>query len=218
MKKYDLAVFDLDGTVLDTTEGVLAAVKYTIQEFGLEMPSEGKLRSFIGPPIQESFAKEYNLSDDVIEKMAETFRERYKNFELFRASPYKNIYDLLRQLKRNGIESAIATYKRESYALPLLSHYHFNDYMISMHGSDDANQLRKQDIIQLCIGDAEILDVRRVVMIGDTVHDAVGAEKIGADFIGVTYGFGFKSKEEAKTIKTIGFCDTPLEIMKLVQD
>ena len=70
MGKYEIAVFDVDGTLLDTTEGVLASVKYTIDKMGFEPLSEDVLKTFIGPPIQDSFAKAYNLSGDILQDLS----------------------------------------------------------------------------------------------------------------------------------------------------
>ena len=88
MGKYEIAVFDVDGTLLDTTEGVLASVKYTIDKMGFEPLSEDVLKTFIGPPIQDSFAKAYNLSGDILQDIATCFRNRYKDYELLKAVPY----------------------------------------------------------------------------------------------------------------------------------
>ncbi len=218
MNKYDLVIFDLDGTVLNTTEGVLAAVKHTIKQFGFNMPSDQTLESFIGPPIQDSFAKLYGLSGDILQDIATVFRNQYKDVDLLKAKPYEGIYDLLSELERRGMRSAIATYKREDYALTLLKHYKFDEHMRIMHGGDHENKLKKSDIIRICIDEADIRDLSRVVMIGDTFHDAVGAKNMGVDFIGVTYGFGFNSKEEIDSVRSIGFCDKPMDILKIIGD
>lgn len=213
MKKYDLAVFDLDGTILNTTEGVLSAVKYTIKKMGFEMLSDEALFLFIGPPIQDSFAKAYGLSGDILQKIATVFRNQYKDADLFKAEPYEGIFKVLQELLDHKIIPAVATYKREDYALTLLKHYHFDKYMPIMHGADHENKLKKQDIIKMCIAEAGIADYSRVVMIGDTIHDSIGASKLGIDFIGVTYGFGFKAKEDLNEIKSVGCAEVPMQIL-----
>ena len=91
MGKYEIAVFDVDGTLLDTTEGVLASVKYTIDKMGFEPLSEDVLKTFIGPPIQDSFAKAYNLSGDILQDIATCFRNRYKDYELLKET-YPDAY------------------------------------------------------------------------------------------------------------------------------
>ena len=215
MGRYNLVVFDLDGTILDTTEGVLSAVKYTIQEMGYIMPEDNVLKTFIGPPIQDSFAKTFGLSGDILQKIAGIFRRRYKGSDLLKAKPYEGIYEVFRKLSAQSIISAVATYKREDYAIDLLKAYHFDMYTQIMHGADHENKLKKQDIIRKCISEACIDDYRSVVMIGDTIHDADGASELGIDFIGVTYGFGLK-KDNLSQVVSIGFADTPIGLLNFI--
>lgn len=216
MNRYDLAVFDLDGTILDTTEGVLSAVKYTIMKMGFPMLSDETLSTFIGPPIQDSFAKNYGLSGEILQEIATVFRNQYKDVDLLKAVPYEGIYEVFQGLKDRDITPAVATYKREDYALTLLKHYHFDQYTGIMHGGDHENKLKKQDIIRLCMTEAGVSDYARVIMIGDTVHDAVGAEKLGVDFIGVTYGFGFKMPQDLAGIRSVGCIAAPVDLLKLI--
>lgn len=96
--KYKLVVFDVDGTLLDTTEGVISAVKYTIKKHGLEELEENDLRKFIGPPIQDSFARQYGLEGEILQDLATTFRNQYKDVDLLKAKPYDAIYDIMDSL------------------------------------------------------------------------------------------------------------------------
>ncbi len=216
MSKYKLAVFDLDGTLLDTTEGVLSSIKYTINHFGFKMLGDDDLKKFIGPPIQKSFADTYNLSGDILQEIATVFRDRYKGDDLFKAKPYDEIFDMLKNLTDAGVVCAAATYKREDYAIKLLKHFGFDKYMNIMFGSDHENKLKKSDIIEKCLYAAKIKDKALAVMIGDTINDAVGAEQIGIDFIAVTYGFGFKSVNELNEIKMTGCADNTKNIQKFI--
>lgn len=213
--KYRLAVFDLDGTLLDTTQGILASVRYTIQYFSLPPLSQDLLLSFIGPPIQNSFAKAYGLSGSILQEIATVFRMDYSNHNLLKASPYCGIYDLFQSLSDAGVQTAIATYKREDYALTLLKHFGFEQYTSIMFGGDHENELKKKDIIMKCLKAAYIDDYESVVMIGDTLHDAVGASELGIDFIAVTYGFGFKPGINYVGNYT-GYADTPIDILNLI--
>ena len=77
-------------------------------------------------------------------------------------------------------------------------------------------QLKKEDIIRKCIDKAEIKDFSKILMIGDTIHDSEGAERIGIDFLGVTYGFGFKNEEDWISLKCIALVDSPLQIINAI--
>ena len=213
MSCYELAVFDLDGTLLDTGKGVLSAVRYTVKELGLEMPDDDTLKTFIGPPIQDSFARTYGFEGPVLQEIATVFRNFYSTKTLLEADLYDGIPELFDKLCKRGIKSAVATYKREDYAVKLLKHFGFDRYTDIMYGGDHENKLKKQDIIEKCIVSAGVSDISKVVMIGDTVFDAVGAEKIGADFIGVSYGYGFKTLDDIKEVKSIGGAQRAVDIL-----
>lgn len=213
--KYQLAIFDLDGTLLDTTQGILRSVEYTIRSFSLPSLCQEDLLSFIGPPIQDSFARFYGLSGNILQDIATVFRANYSGSNLLKAKPYFGIYDLLEQLSNRDIKVAVATYKREDYAVKLLRNFGFDKYTDIMFGGDHENKLKKKDIIIKCIKTADISDYSSVVMIGDTLYDAIGAAEINLDFIAVTYGFGFKPNVSSKN-KYIGYADTPMDILKLI--
>lgn len=214
MPHFDLAVFDVDGTLLNTTEGVLSSVKYTIEKFGFEPLSQEKLRKFIGPPIQNSFAGAYGLSGDILQDIAGVFRNRYKDVDLFKAEPYEGIYDAMQWLLDNNVKIAIATYKRQDYAEKILKNFGFDKYTDIMYGADHENKLKKRDIIEKCIADSGITDYSKVVMIGDSDNDAIGAREIGVNFIAVTYGFGFDSAEDAMNFPNVGIASSPDELKK----
>lgn len=212
--KYEIAVFDVDGTLLDTTEGVLASVRYTINEMELTPLSEKQLLTFIGPPIQESFANAYHLEGDILQTIATCFRNRYKDYELFKAVPYDGIYDLLEMLIRKGVKLAVATYKRQDYAEAVLRHFGFHHYTDVLYGADHENKLKKVDIIRKCMNDLGGYDYSRAVMVGDSSYDAIGASEIGMNFIGVTYGFGFKTSSDVFAYDAIGAANSPKEILQ----
>ena len=216
MNKYDLAVFDLDGTLLDSAPGILAAAEYAIGEMGYPVPDKATLATFIGPPIEVSLERAAGMRGDDIRRAAQIFRASYQNDHLLKATPYAGIFELFEGLVARGIKPAVATYKRESYALPLLRHFGFDRYTDILYGSDAEGKLTKSDIIKKCIRDAGVTDMGRVLMIGDTVHDAKGAATLGIPFLGVTYGFGFKSAEEVAEAAAVAFVDQAIEILDFV--
>lgn len=205
-------IFDLDGTLLDTSEGILESVIYTIKKLNLEMLPVNSLQTFIGPPVQISFTEKYGMNSDEAQKAADIFRDYYKSEALLKAKPYSDIYDTLDHLLNHGKRLAVATYKREDYALQVLKHFGCDKYCVVMHGADNLNQLKKKDIILKCIHEMSG-SISDSVYIGDTKHDALGAQEAGIDFIGVTYGFGFKNKADVDEYQNVGCATNAEEIM-----
>ena len=210
-------IFDLDGTLLDTREGVIESAKYAAKQMGYpELPHETML-SFVGPPIQNSFMNHYGCDQETAQKAANIFRDHYKNTALLLAEPYEGIYDLCELLKENGVRMSVATYKREDYALTLLRHFNFHKYCDPMHGADNNNALKKEDIVRMCQEEMGATK-ENSVLIGDTDNDAKGAVKADTPFIAVTYGFGFKTEEDVVKYPYIGVAKKPMEIAKIILD
>ena len=203
---YELVIFDLDGTLMDTSEGIISSIRYTVSQMGFECPDDDTLKTFIGPPIQYTFEKYYDVHDDVLNKMSLIFREHYKDMDLLKAKPYDGIYECLRALNDSGVTCAVATNKREDYALKLLNEFGFDRYMKVMHGSDFNGILSKSDIIRLCIDESGIDDKSKILMVGDAAGDLKGANDAGVDFLPVTYGFGEFEKEDLKKYGTACSC------------
>jgi len=208
-------LFDLDGTLLDTTDGVLESAIYAARQLGYpELPFETML-NFVGPPIQNSFIKYYSCSTECAQEATNIFRAYYKENALLKAKLYPGMIEVLEELKSKGVKMAVATYKCEDYAVTILEHFGIAPYCQSMHGADNFNKLTKADIINICI-DELVEQKNDVVLVGDTEHDAMGAEKASVSFIGVTYGFGFKSIEDVNEFQNIGCAHTTTEILKFI--
>lgn len=215
---YDAVIFDVDGTLLDTSEGLISAVNYTIDTCGLAPLTQQQLLTFIGPPVQNSLARYYNFDSEKIQQLTEVFRDAYKEKYLLQAVPYDGIYEVLEELVKNNIQIGVATYKREDYALKILKHFHFDQYATVMHGADNFNKLKKKDIIQLCVDEMGLTNPERIIMVGDSDNDAIGAADAGMKFIGVTYGFGFKTEEDVKSFENIGVAENTRNITKYVNN
>ncbi len=208
-------IFDLDGTLLDTREGIIESVKHAGKELGYsELPYETLLK-FVGPPIQQSFMEHYGCDKETAQKAADLFRDYYKTVALLKAEPYEGIYELCEKLKANGIRMSVATYKREDYAVMLLKHFGFDKYCDPIHGSDNSNVLKKEDIVRMCREEMGS-EKEDSVLVGDTEHDARGALQAGTPFIAVTYGFGFKTSKDVNGYPFIGVAGNPLEIADII--
>lgn len=215
--RYELAIFDLDGTLLNTAAGIEAALQHTIKELGYTVPCNMSLSDYIGPPIEQAFTELCGLEGEALHAAANRFRVQYSTHDLLKATPYSGIFDLLHSIRALGIMRAVATYKRETYAKNLLCHYGFHNYFAVMHGSDIEGRLKKKDLIRLCIKECGINDPSRTVMIGDTQEDARGAAEAGVDFIAVTYGFGFQAAKDALPHAPTGVAHTPMEILPFLK-
>ncbi len=204
-------LFDLDGTLLDTSEGIKHSVAFAIQALGYQpLPNEVVLQ-FVGPPIQNSLITHLGVSVEEAQKGANIFRDYYKSEALFEAALYPDILLMLSKLKDNGIKIGVATYKREDYAIDLLKHFGIADYCDVIHGADNENKLTKADIIEICI--RELREKKDdIILVGDTEHDAKGANDAGIGFIAVTWGFGFKSNCDVTQYPCLAIINNVLEL------
>ena len=209
-------IFDLDGTLLDTTEGVVESARFAIKAMGFNEPTYDTLLKFVGPPIQNSFMNHFGCDENTAQKAANIFRDYYKNEALLRAVPYDGIFKLCDELKTRGKKLAVATYKREDYALSLLHHFGFEDFCDSMHGADNENVLKKSDIVSMCMRETGSKH-SNTVLVGDTIHDALGAERAGIFFIGVTYGFGFSRAEDLCGYSNSMAANNPHDILQVIE-
>ena len=192
---YKYILFDLDGTLLDTTQGVIDAVKITVKQHGFSMPSDEVLKTFVGPPMQKSMAETFNLDKETALQVANNFRANYKKYSLYKAELYTDVIEMFEKLIDKGFKIAIATNKSHENAEGIIKYFGLDKYCDFYMGSDLTGKLTKADIVEKCI---EVLnaDKKQTVLIGDSEFDLVGAKQAGIDFLGVTYGFGFKNPED----------------------
>ena len=208
---YRMAVFDLDGTLLNTAEGILAAITHTARELCLPLPpSEQLAPAFIGPPAESSFATVFGLHGAALTAACRSFRTRYATHELYRAEPYCGIFAVLQALKARGVLLGIATYKKERYALPLLAHFRLTPLLDVACGT--LGEEPKAAVLARVLQETGVAP-SGAVMIGDTTSDAEAAAAVGCDFIGVTYGFGFRQESEKKATRARFFADVPTDIL-----
>lgn len=215
MRKYDAVIFDLDGTLLDTSEGIIKSISHVMEKRSLPAIGEDVMRTFIGPPMQHSFARVFGMDKDEAFEAANDFRDVYKAGDLLLARPYDGIFDTIRVLGENGVKCGVATYKRQDYAEKILIHFGFDRVCDVMCGSDPEGKLTKKDIIENAAAKLSG-EKSRAVMVGDSDNDAAGAKEAGIDFIGVTYGFGFASDSDIAPYPYIGCADGPSGILRYV--
>ncbi len=207
---YKYVIWDIDGTLLNTTEGVVGAVNDTFRKEKLPLLTPLQEKILMGSPkIQEAFINLYDVDFEQALILANKYREIYKDKYLLKASEYDGISDIMTSLVKHGIIQSIVTNKREDYAITICRHFNFHKYCSPILGSDGTPKAEKSERILKCLELLKVSDKKQAVMVGDTLGDKTAAEHAGIDFIGVNYGFGFKN------IK--GYANSPIEILDLLR-
>ncbi len=215
MKTYDLVVFDLDGTLMRTADGVLGSAIKAMTEMGYEAPPKESMRHYIGPPIQQSFQQEFGLTDEEAQEMTACFRKYYSTEGCFIAEPFEGIFEVLQAVRAAGKKTAVGTNKREDYARKMMDHFGFSPFMDVVHGPDDQGKLKKADVIALCMKDCGTAP-ERTLMIGDSTSDSNGARTAGVDFLGLTFGYGFTTREEVLAEGAVACAQSMEELKELL--
>ena len=192
MKKYDVILFDLDGTLTNSELGITTCVQHALRHFGIEVEDRRTLRHFIGPPLLDSFMKHYNMSKEQAEEAVVKYRERFSTVGLFENEVYPGIDSLLEKLKQEGKLLATASSKPENFVLQILEHFGLDGYFDEIAGAELSTSGRnsKEAVLRYVLDRLGVEDLSTAVLVGDTKFDVQGAKSLGIDCIGVTYGFG----------------------------
>ena len=213
--KYELILFDLDGTLLDTSPGVFNSVRYALKEYGLPSISEDMLSEFVGPPPKTMYMKLFNVNEETALGLAKKHREYGKTKAINEANEYPYIRDTLEMLRFEGYKLGVATLKSQIIAETILDKFNLSRYFDIIVGMDNNESLTKMDTINIA---CKMLGVNgNILMIGDSVHDYNGALEAGIDFLGVLYGFGFSPYDELRDYEAIGFCENPSQIIETLR-
>lgn len=195
-KKYDAVLFDFDGTVADTGVGIFNSIQYAVECVGHAPLSNEVLRTFIGPPVFDSFRRELGLNDKECEFAVAKYREKYSESGIYQLEMYNGMRELLTELKANNIRIGIASSKPESFILRLLDIIEIREYVdyVSCPAADKANREK----FELINSSADFFGIEksRILMVGDRLFDINGANIAGVDSIGVTFGYGSKKELE----------------------
>ena len=183
-----LILFDLDGAVTDSGEGIMNCAELALRHFGLPVPDRTTMRVFVGPPLHDTFLK-FGVPADKVEEAVAVFRSRYTTIGKFENLPYPGIRQLLDRLNAQGHRLCIATSKPENMAVEILTKFGLADCFQTICGASlDTSRIKKEDVIAYlleqhdCTGNA--------VMVGDTEFDVTGAAFHGIPTIGVSWGYG----------------------------
>ncbi|MBO5048274.1 MAG: HAD-IA family hydrolase [Clostridia bacterium] len=213
---YDIILFDLDGTLIDSGLGITNSAMYALSKYDIHIENRESLRSFIGPPLIDSFMNTYGFSEEKAREAIEVYREYYGAKGVFEITVYDGLEALLAKLKNAGKTIILATSKYEFYALQILENIGFAKYFDFAVGSNqDGSRGTKAEIISYILESQNITDKSKVVMIGDRKHDIIGAKTLGIDSIGVLYGFG--DREELETHGATHIAKNAEEIWTIVK-
>lgn len=188
-------LFDLDGTLTDSGEGIINCASLALKHFGLPVPSREEMRVFVGPPLSETFQKFGVKAEDVDEAIA-VYRSRYIPIGKFENVPYPGIRELLETLQQHGHKLYVATSKPEGMSIDILEHFGLAKYFTKICGAAmDMSRNSKEAVIAYLLTECGVEEDR--IMVGDTTFDVIGAKAHGIPCIGVSWGYGEVADMEA---------------------
>ncbi len=210
MKKNIL--FDLDGTLTDSGEGIMNCAILALEHFGLPIPSKEELRVIVGPPLDQSFIR-FGVPADRTEEAIRVYRSRYTTVGKFENYPYPGIREALQGLKDAGHRLFVATSKPENMSVEILRKFDLAQYFDLICGATlDGSRSHKADVIAYLLGQVESLE--NVIMIGDTKFDVLGAKEHGIPTIGVAWGYG--TREEMLEAGAVAIAETSKDLLHMV--
>lgn len=211
MKKTVL--FDLDGTLTDSGEGIINSAIPALEHFGLPVPSREEMRVFVGPPLHETFQR-FGVPADKTEEAIRVYRSRYIPTGMFENTPYPGIKELLETLKKENYTLYVATSKPEEMSVTILKRFGLAPYFDRICGaSTDTSRSTKDAVIAYLLEQSGAKE--DMVMVGDTKYDVLGAKAHGIPAIGVSWGYG--SVEEMEQAGAVGIADSMEQLLELVK-
>lgn len=216
MSKYDFVIFDFDGTVADTSEGIFKSLQYSFVEMGDKVPDLSEMKKFIGPPIAYSFEKFYNVPAELVDTYIGKYRERYRAKGIFECSLYEGIKEALSELRKNGVKLGIASSKPLSLIYDVMNYLEITELFDFVSGvkMDNSRHSGKKELILNTMKNLNAENKSRVLMVGDRYFDIDGAAEAGVDSCGVLFGFG--SREEFLEHNATYIIEEAKELLKLV--
>lgn len=206
-------LFDLDGTLTDSGEGIINCAILALQHFGLPIPSREEMRVFVGPPLQESFIR-HGVPAGRAEEAVRIYRSRYIPIGKFENTPYPGIREMLEALKADGHKLYVATSKPEAMSIEILEHFDLARYFDQICGATmDFSRSSKEAVIAYLLEQNGRSD--NTVMVGDTKFDILGAASHGIPAIGVAWGYGETADMEAAGAAAIAH--SPEELLELLR-
>ena len=187
--KEQWVLFDLDGTLTQSEEGIWNCARYAAKRMGLEEPDAATLRKFIGPPLSWSFRELLGMSPEDAVRAQEIYRERYTTIGMYENRVYPGIRRMLRTLKAQGFMLGVVTGKPAYPTGKILEYFGLSRWFSAVACATDGHA-EKEALIAQALPEEH----GDVWMVGDRKFDMEGGVKAGVHTLGVLYGYG--SEEE----------------------
>lgn len=208
-------LFDLDGTLIDSSEGITKSALYALQHYGIEETDISKLYQFIGPPLSESFQKFYGFSEEQAYEAVSIYRERYNRIGIYECSLYPGVEECIRHLKAEGYRIGMASSKPEVSCRRILEHFGILSLFDEVVGATfDGTRDKKEQVLQEVFRRWPDLSREEMCLIGDTIFDVEGAKSVGISCVAVTFGFG--NLEQMKAAGIAGICEDMRKLPDIV--
>lgn len=197
MNKIRNLIFDLDGTLVDSSRTIIACIDYALEQVGTGDSGGISPRSLIGMPLLDIFRSEFAMTQQQAESAIAHYRQHYEFLEQAGSQVYENVDQVLNQLRHNGYFLYIATVKPTSIAEKVLADLELRSYFDGVAGASMGHERRdKRGIIAYALEKFD-LDPSQSLMIGDRDQDILGAQANGMPSIAVSYGFGSRAELDA---------------------
>lgn len=192
-KRYETIIFDLDGTLLDTSPGIFNSVRFAESQLGFTPIPDEQLRVFVGPPPKQMYQKVYGVDEETAMKATGFHRQYSREKAIYEATIYPGMEETLKTLKAQGYKLGVATLKGQKIAEKVLQIHGLSGYFDSIVGMDEAETFTKCKTIQVAMEQTGTTGA--VLMVGDSEYDYIGAQEAKVDFVGAVYGFDIDKED-----------------------
>lgn len=215
IRNFDAVIFDFDGTIADTGKGIFRCIRHALSECGLEPISNESLRTFIGPPLHDSFKRECGTDDETTTLLVSKYRECYAKEGIYEFDLYDGIVELLKDLHKNKIITGIASSKPEDFINIIVKNTELSPLFDVTSGSDPKYiESDKTMIVKAAIKKMKLSDDAKILMVGDRYFDIVGAHNAGIPCAAVLFGYG--NIEEFKKYKADYIAKNTQDLKKII--
>ena len=209
-------LFDLDGTLTDSRDGIVRSICYALEKLDIPRPSDEELNDFIGPPLQHSLKVVLGIDDErLTEGLVTHYRERYRKLGMYENTVYPHVPEML-ELLGDRASLYVATSKPQVFANEIIRHFELRRFFAGVYGSElDGGRFDKVELISYIL-ERENLSKDATSMIGDRQYDVAGAVANGVLPVGALWGYG--SRQELQNAGATVFCPQPADLPEVLND